>query len=104
MAVEYCHLLVGSYRVDNDEKRKRGWRHNGLVIVASQETESESVTHEVIASDNSSFSIRPFTAEDRRAFVALLNRLAFEGWRVANHSFVQDSGSTLLPGPTVTGP
>ncbi len=82
LAVEYCHLLVSYYHVDNDEKKKRGWRNNGVIVTALQQTESGYVTHELNAFDISSghgSTEDIYNGETRRGFIALLNRLALEG-------------------------
>jgi len=53
-------------------------------VVAVQQTESESVTHELNAYEYVPHS-QAEVAGTRRAFIALLNRLALEGWLTPSH-------------------
>jgi hypothetical protein len=94
--IEYRHLHFTAFTVEGDERRKRGWRKDGALFGVYDEDDAGSHWRELYAREGASW--QPYIAgppfESNQAFLAFLNGLGLEGWRVVSFSPHVGAGGT----------
>lgn len=90
---EYCYLDVTRWLVAGDDRKQRGWRNDGIAAGVRQAMASGDVVIHELAAQEEKFSVNSNNEiiwhpswEFRQAFLALLNRLATEGWTVVDYT------------------
>ena len=90
---KYCYLKVDTYTVEGDERKPRGWRKDGFRAGVSQAMASgEVVFHELGAVEDLEPRFFYPSWEFSQGFLALLNRLAADGWRVVDFTPADRTG------------